>query len=92
MIDINLFNLIGIAYLGNMIAYDFTPIQPAKQKFILLLPFISSPMDKLLNCSKCVSFWLGLIIYVDILHAAVAGLTGYIINYLLDKIKQYYHG
>jgi len=93
MIDINLFNLIGIAYLGNMIAYDFTPIQPAKQKFISLLPlFISSQMDKLLNCSKCVSFWFGLVLYTDLIHGAVAGLTGYVINYLLDRIKQYYHG
>jgi len=93
MIDINLFNLIGTAYLGNMIAYDFTPIQPAKQKFINFFPlFISSRLDKLLNCSKCVSFWTGFIIYQNILHAALAGLTGFIINYLLDRIKEYYHG
>lgn len=90
MIDINLFNIIGIAYVGNMIAYDFTPIQPAKQKFISILPLISSQMDILLNCSKCISFWLGFIIYQNILYAAVAGLTGFFINYLIDRIKVWY--
>jgi len=90
MIEITIYNLLGIAYLGNMIAYDFLPIQPAKQKFISFLPFISSHVDKLLNCSKCVSFWLGLIIYVDILHAAVAGFLGYLINYTNDRITHWY--
>lgn len=90
MIDINLFNIIGIAYVGNMIAYDFTPIQPAKQKLISILPLISSHMDILLNCSKCISFWLGFIIYQNILYAAVAGLTGFFINYFIDRVKVWY--
>lgn len=90
MIDINLFNIIGIAYVGNMIAYDFTPIQPAKQKLISILPLISSHMDTLLNCSKCISFWLGFIIYQNILYAAVAGLTGFFINYFIDRVKVWY--
>jgi hypothetical protein len=86
--EINLFNLIGIGYLGNMIAYDFTPIQPAKQKLIDFIPF--TLLSKLLNCSKCLSFWIGIFIYVDLLHGAVAGLVGFCINYLLDRIKQWY--
>jgi hypothetical protein len=84
--EINLFNLIGIGYLGNMIAYDFTPIQPAKQKLIEFIPFIGL----LLNCSKCLSFWIGIFIYVDLLHGAVAGLVGFLINHLIDRIKQWY--
>lgn len=90
MIDINLFNLIGIGYLGNMIAYDFTPIQPAKRKFIAFFPFISSILDKLLNCSKCISFWSGFIIFQDLFYAAAAGLTGYLINYVMDRVKEWY--
>lgn len=90
MIDINLFNLIGIGYLGNMIAYDFTPIQPAKRKFIDFFPFISSHVDKLLNCSKCISFWSGFIIFQDLFYASAAGLTGYLINYVMDRVKEWY--
>ena len=91
MIEINLLNLIGVSYLGIMIAHDFTPIQPAKQKFINLFPnFISSLLDKLLNCPKCCAFWFGLVLYSDVTHAAVAGLLGYLINHLLDRIKVWY--
>ena len=90
MIEINLFNLIGIGYVGNMIAYDFTPLQPAKRKFIDFLPFISSHVDKLLNCSKCISFWLGFMIYQSVIYAAAAGLTGFLINYVMDRIKHWY--
>lgn len=91
MIEFNLINLIGVSYLGIMIAYDFTPLQPAKQKFIQLYPnIISSQLDILLNCPKCVSFWLGLALYTDLIHAAVAGLTGHLLSHLLDRIKVWY--
>lgn len=90
--EINLFSLIGIGYFANMIAYDFTPIQPAKQKlveFLTHLPFISI-FGKLLECSKCLAFWLGLFIYVDIFHAALAGLVGFLINHLIDRVNYWY--
>ena len=90
LMEINLFNLIGIGYLGNMIAYDFTPIQPAKRKLIEYIPFISPLLSRLLNCSKCLSFWIGLFIYVDLVLGAAAGLVGYLINHLLDRVKQWY--
>lgn len=91
MIEFNLINLIGVSYLGIMIAYDFTPIQSAKQKFIKVCPnFISSHLDILLNCPKCVSFWLGLALFTDLIHAAVAGLTGHLLSHLLDRIKFWY--
>ena len=90
MIEINLFNLIGIGYLGNMLAYDFTLIQPAKRKLIDFIPFISPLLSRLLNCSKCLSFWLGIIIYVDLLYGAAAGLIGFCINHIIDRIKQWY--
>ena len=91
MIEFTLISLIGVSYLGIMIAYDFTPIQSAKQKFIKVYPnFISSHLDTLLNCPKCVSFWLGLALYTDLIHAAVAGLTGHLLSHLLDRIKVWY--
>ena len=90
MIEVNLFNIIGIGYLANMIAYDFTPIQPAKRYLISKLPFISSLVDKVLNCSKCIGFWFGLGFFQNIFHAAVAGLTAFLINHLLDRIKLWY--
>jgi len=90
MIELNLFTLLGVGYLGNMIAYDFTPIQPAKNKVIGKLPFISSTAYKLFNCSKCCATWLGLFFFHDIIIAALAGFTGYLINFVIDYIKEWY--
>ena len=91
--EINLFNLIGLAYLANMVTSEFEPIQPAKEKLIefliLHLPF-NYFIVKLLTCSKCLAFWLGLFIYVDIFHAALAGFFGYLVKHLIDRIKFWY--
>ena len=90
MLEVSIFPLLGVGYLANMIAYDFTPLQPAKHKFIQSIPFISSLLDKVLNCSKCLSFWLGIFLFQDIIIAALAGLTGYFINFVIDYIKEWY--
>jgi len=91
MIDIDIYSLLGIAVVGNLLAYDFMPIQPVKRKFIELLPtFISSHFSILLNCSKCLSFWIGVFCYFDLFGAAVAGFLGYIVNFINDRIAYWY--
>jgi hypothetical protein len=95
MIEPNIFNIVGIAYIGNLIAYDFTPIQAVKQKLIYkfeFLPFISSTLDKLLNCSKCLSLWIGTVIFQSFILGAMTALVGYYIHYSISKIDQYYNG
>ena len=95
MIDINIYNIIGIGVLGNLIAYDFQPIQATKQKFIKLFSFFtffSQQLDILLNCSKCLSFWLALFLYQDLPLGALGGFVGFLINYINDKIKFWYDG
>lgn len=87
-------DIIGIAVLGNMIAYWFLPIQPAKRKLIgliAILPFFHKAADKAFNCSKCMSFWLFLIVSAgDIIAAALCSLVGYLINYTIDKTQAWY--
>ena len=84
-------NILGIAILGNMIAWSFTPIQPAKRKLISFLPRnLSSYVDELFSCSQCVSFWLYLIVFQDIIVAAIAGFIGLVVNLLYDLIKSWY--
>jgi len=90
MIEVNLFNVMGVGYLANMVAFDFTPLQPVKSKFVKFFPFISSHLDKLLNCSKCLGFWIGLIAFQNLPAAALTGLTGYLINYVMDRVKEWY--
>jgi hypothetical protein len=93
MIEINLLNILGTAVLGNMIAHWYLPIQPAKRafiKFFTFLPFISTSLDKALNCSKCSSFILGIALFLNIPAAALVGLLGLIINFIIDYINYWY--
>lgn len=103
-----IFNIIGIAILGNMIAHWFLPIQRAKRSFIEGLSTISALLytlsDKVLNCSKCMSFWLFLTFQVGYLYsdftfillpdiligAALCSYIGYLINFSIDKIEAWY--
>lgn len=90
---INIINILGISVIGNMIAYWFLPIQEAKRRFIGLfsrLPFIFSFFDKVLNCSKCMSFWVYLVVFQDVIGAALCSFVGYIINYIIDRIQVWY--
>jgi len=89
----SIFNLIGIAVIGNMIAYWFLPIQAAKRRFIELFirfGFFHSVLDKALNCSKCMSFWVYLIVCQDVIGAALCSFVGYVINFTIDKIQSWY--
>jgi len=91
----NILNIIGIAVIGNMIAYWFLPIQSTKRRFIDLFSKIGSfhsVLDKALNCSKCMSFWVYLIIYHNVIGAALCAFIGYVINFTIDKIQSWYEG
>jgi len=90
-----LYILLAYAIIGNMIAYDFTPLQPAKDRFIEFFNrrstrLLFSLFDGVLNCSKCASFWITLVGRGSILDAAVAGMLGYLVNYMYDRIKLWY--
>ena len=101
-----IFNIIGIAILGNMIAHWFLPIQGAKRSFIgglsTISAFLYTLTDKVLNCSKCMSFWLYItfqvgnlfsdfILFPEILiGAALCSYIGYLINFSIDKIENWY--
>jgi len=91
----SIINILGIAVIGNMAAYWFQPIQSAKRRFIDLftrLTFFHKAIDKALNCSKCMSFWVYLIICQDVIGAALCSFVGYLINFSIDKIQSWYEG
>ena len=90
---INLINILGIAVIGNMIAHWFLPIQPAKRWLIERTKPSSTiylALDTALNCTKCMSFWLYLIVYQNVLMAALCSFVGYLINFTIDKIQAWY--
>ena len=85
MMDI-IIQLIGVAVLGNMVAHWFGPIQVVKD----LIKLEKIRFGWVLNCSKCMSFWLGVAIFQNIYLAAVTSLLGWSINWYLDIIDNWY--
>lgn len=93
MIEPTIFNIIGLSVIGVMIAFWYEPIQKPKRYLINILPsFCLIYVDKILNCSKCSSFTLGLLLMFDIPAAALCALSGFIIGFIIDYINAWYEG
>jgi len=93
MIEISIYNIIGLSVVANLIAHWFEPIQGVKGKFIDLFKFNATThnsLDLALNCGKCMSFWLGLFFFQDIFIAALCSLIGFLINHLIDRVEHWY--
>jgi hypothetical protein len=94
MIELTFFNLLGVTILSTMIAYSFEPIQTGKRKFINLLlkkpNSLTKALSKLLSCGRCMSFWISLFLFSSIMAAAIAGLLGFLIQHLEDRINYWY--
>ena len=90
MIDINIVNILGIAVIANMIAHWFLPIQRVKNKLANFLSSFLPYVGKALGCSKCLSLWIGLLVFQDLLTAALTSLIGYLINHLIDRVEEWY--
>jgi len=85
--------ILGTAVLGNMLAHWYEPIQQPKRWLIRsasFLPILSRTLDRILKCSKCTSFLLGLVIFRDVLTAALIAYIGMVIHYTIDKINSWY--
>ena len=88
-----LIHILGIAILINFYTFWFNPfdIQQWKDKQITRLLewsidkeyFWVQPILRLLYCEKCIGFWVGIIVYQDILLAAVLSLTAYLVKHLI---------
>jgi hypothetical protein len=90
MISISVFNIIGVAVLGVMIAFWYTPIQKPKRYLINLLPSHVNFIGEVFSCSKCSSFILGIILFQNIFIAALCAFIGFVINFLIDYINEWY--
>jgi hypothetical protein len=76
--------IIGLAVLGFMLAEWFGPIQTIKDYFKLY----NYKLTKWLYCTRCTSFWLGLIVTKSLAIAAIVSILGYTISYLVDLIDR----
>jgi len=85
-------NIVGVAILCNFFTHFFEPIQGAKNRLLNFLSFLPLfiYVEKTLNCSKCLSFWTGLIVFQNIIIAALCSLIGYLVNHLIDRVEVWY--
>jgi len=83
--------ILGLAILSVMIAWWFEPLQWLKR---LLGYQMTKPFMKYdpFSCSKCVGFWLGLGITLNVYHAAIIAVCAYLIDNLISYIEDYRHG
>lgn len=85
----DIIQFIGIGILINFWSHWFLPIQGIKNKIIgwleskvSFIPWYS------LECTKCLGFWLGLIIYKNIFIAVILSVTSWLIEWILIEVEQ----
>lgn len=74
-------DILFYACLGVFVAHFFEPLTWLKNKIYKLLRYPG--WFEYLYCSKCVTFWLTLIMSRDIRYAVIACFIAYGIDYLL---------
>tara|TARA_R110000803_G_scaffold56193_3_gene113373 strand:+ start:839 stop:1114 length:276 start_codon:yes stop_codon:yes gene_type:complete len=90
MIKIDLLNILGVAIISNFIAFFYQPIQSTKDKLLNKLDL--SSVKIIFNCSKCLGFIIGLILFYNIFAASLCALIGFIITFLINYIEDWYEG
>ena len=75
--------ILGLAVIANLITHWFEPIQGIKQGMVDKLPLW---LGKPFICAKCAGLWLGLLITLDPLLAALTSLTSYLIENIIYYI------
>ena len=76
--------ILGLAVIANLITHWFEPIQGIKQGMVDKLPLW---LGKPFICAKCAGLWLGLLITLDPLSAALTSLTSYLIENIIYYIE-----
>lgn len=92
MIEVTIYNILGIAVGSIFFTNFYTPIQDTKNWLLEKLPNnrLGSSCRTIVNCPKCFSLILSLCLFWDILAAVLTSLTAYFINHLIDRVEAWY--
>ena len=88
--------LLGLAVLANMIThwFDIFGIQDRKNQivdwFYSKSEKIGLVIGSLLQCSRCLGFWMTLIVTQSLTSAAFVAFIAYLINTAITKIEESY--
>lgn len=89
-ISLTILTIIGLACMGFLFAEAAEPIQNIKEIFNLHTEAICKNkvqwfFVKMLNCSLCFSFWLGLIVTLNLYYAAIISILAETISRQFNK-------
>ena len=91
-----MYEVLSLSILVNFFTHWFQPLQEVKQIMIeKILRFAVKNnqfwMEKLLiplSCSKCLGFWMGLIVFQGISLAVITSLLSYLIHKQINKLEK----
>lgn len=86
---------IGVVCLTWLIAKGADPVQFVKVYFgvsnsSVTKSILKSLIQKFVNCSMCLGFWIGFIYYQDILLACIVSLVAEAFERILIKLSNYF--
>ena len=92
MIELSIYNMIGVCIGSIFITGFYTPIQPIKNRLLNLLPdnYIGRSCQTIFQCPKCMGFLLSLVLFWDIIAAVLISMLAYFINHLIDRVESWY--
>jgi hypothetical protein len=80
--------ILGVALLGNFIAWQFSPIQDLKK--LLKLYNLPGYFGKMFYCHICLSFWIGLIFFKSLWLGLACSYLSHILKWVYDLIEKSY--
>ena len=78
--------ILGVALLGNFIAWQFSPIQDLKK--LLRLYNLPGYFGKLFFCHICLSFWIGLIFFKSLWLGLACSYISHILTWIYNEIEK----
>ena len=92
MIEVTIYNMIGVVLGSIFFTHFYTPIQPIKNRLLDKLPdtWLGNSCHTIFTCPKCLSFIISIIIFWDLIAAFLCSIVAYFINHLIDRVEQWY--
>lgn len=92
MIEVTIYNLIGVTLGSIFFTTFYTPIQSTKNRLLDKLPdnLLGNSCHTILTCPKCCSFIISIILFWDIIAAFLCSMAAYFINHFIDRVEEWY--
>lgn len=92
MIEVTIYNILGIAVGSIFITSFYTPIQGIKNRLLDKLPdnTLGRSCQTILSCPKCLGFIFSLFMFWDVIAAVLTSMLAYFINHLIDRVEEWY--